>query len=99
MNNIFDPTVAANSNYPHMGPGATKLPAVPAVPPVDPGARTFVYEQPSYIYIVQPEDTLASVARKLFGVNSKHYRDRLRRSGFKTGAFIHVNGALPDGRN
>lgn len=90
-NATFDPTVAANSNWPHVGPTTTKIPAIPADPPVDPGTRTFVYEQPEYVYEVQPEDTLASVARKLYGVNSKYWRDHLRRNGFATGAKIRVD--------
>lgn len=92
MSAVYDPTVAANSNYPHIGPTTTKLPAIPAVPPTDPGLRTFVYETPSYTYLVQPEDTLASVARKLFGANTKQYRDFLRRNGFATGKVINVTG-------
>lgn len=93
--NLYDPTVAANSNYPHIGPTATKVPEIRSQQPTEPGARTFVYVTPQYIYVVQPEDTIASVAKKLFGVNSKHYRDYLRRNGFRTGQpILHTNGEI-----
>lgn len=95
--NVFDPTVATNDNYPPHTGGSTKVPTVPFLPPVgDIGTRTFVYEVPHYVYKVQPEDTLASVAKKLFGVNSKPHRDWLRRNGFETGATITINGKVPD---
>lgn len=92
MAKVFDPTVSKNSNYPHIGPTSTKVREIPAAFPIDPGVRTFVYETPDYVYKVQPEDTLASVAKKLYGVNSKFWRDHLRRNGFETGAEIRVNG-------
>lgn len=56
-----------------------------------PGARTFVYRAPVYTYKVAPGDTLASVARKLFGANSRHYRNILRNQGFDVGTVISYN--------
>lgn len=67
---------------------------IPAMPQTVVGARTFIDVPPEYEYVVQPEDTLASVARKLFGVNSRAHRAFLSRQGFSTGERIVYNGKL-----
>lgn len=50
----------------------------------------FVYQTPHITYVVQPEDTLGSVAKALYGANTPENRNSLRNMGFKTGAILNV---------
>ena|SRR6185437_15794971 len=45
---------------------------------------------PHISYIVQPEDTLASVTKLLYGTNTPANRHKVRSAGFQVGNVIHV---------
>lgn len=70
------------SNYPFLKPGSTRVvPNPPIVYASDYGARTFVFEQITYEYVTDGSETLAELAHRFFGANSRHYRNVLRRQG------------------
>lgn len=77
-------------NYPFIIPGTTKVNLPVGRPPTTPIPVNNIDTVIQYDYTVQPEDTLRSVAKKLFGNDSRHYRNILRMQGFETGATVHV---------
>lgn len=50
----------------------------------------FVYQVPMITYVVQPDDSLAEVARRLYGVNTPDTRNAIRNAGFHPGSVINV---------
>lgn len=54
-----------------------------------------VYRVPHVSYVVSDSDTLADVARRLYGANTPDTRNRVRNAGFYPGSIIHVPALIP----
>ena len=50
---------------------------------------------PHISYVVQPEDTLASVTKRLYGSNTPDNRRKVRNAGFRVGNVIHAPVTIP----
>lgn len=59
----------------------------------------FAPHVPHISYIVQPEDTLADVTKRLYGSNTPENRKKVRNAGFRTGNVIHVPAPITEGNN
>lgn len=52
---------------------------------------------PHISYIIQPEDSIGDVTRKLYGSNTPENRRKVRNAGFQVGNVIHVPVPITEG--
>lgn len=57
------------------------------------------YIVPHITYVVQDNDTLADVARRLYGVNNRESRNMVRNAGFYPGSVINVPAHTPESKS
>lgn len=61
--------------------------------------ESLIYVQPHITYVVSDTDTIAEVARRLYGANTVHARNALRAQGFEPGAVLHIPCSYLEGQD